>query len=67
MEIIRMSSSPVKTLAILAACGWMLWKMGDQWFGSPVEPGKVTVLTADNFKEVRRTAGTLIALYMRPG
>ena len=68
MEIIRMdSSASAKTLVVLAACGWMLWKMADKYLGPAVEPGEVSILTADNFGEVRRSAKTLIAIYMRPG
>ena len=67
MEITVMKSKWIKTLLILAACGWTVWSMAAGWFRPAVEPGKVTLLTADNFYEVRRGAGTLVALYMRPG
>ena len=56
-----------KAVLLIAACGWGLWLMADRWLGPAVEPGKVAVLTPDNFGEARRAAGTLIAFYMRPG
>ena len=62
-----MSAITPKSILILAACGWGLWKMGMSVFGPAVEPGKVTLLTSTNFHEVRRQSGMLIALYMRPG
>jgi hypothetical protein len=62
-----MKSSHFTTILLLAGCGWGLWKMGTGWFGPAVEPGKVTILTAGNFYEVRRDSGTLVALYMTPG
>ena len=67
MEIIRMQSSGIKTTLILVACGWGLWRMADRWLGPAVRSGEVTILTTDNFGEVRRTAKTLLALYMHPG
>ena len=67
MEIIGMKSSSLKSLILLAACGWGLWKVAADWLGPAVQPGKVTVLTTKNFYEVRKTSGTLLAIYMRPG
>ena len=67
MEIIGMNSPVLKSLLLLAACGCGLWLMARQWFGPVVEPGKVAMLTANNFYEMRKTAGTLVAIYMRPG
>ncbi len=67
MEITAMNSQTVKAVLLIAACGWGLWKMASDWLGPAVEPGKVTILTTGNFYEVRRTAGTLLAIYMRPG
>jgi hypothetical protein len=62
-----MNGNGFKTLLILAVCGWGLWKMFDKWLGPAVTPGEVTILTAGNFPEVRRAAGTLVAIYMTPG
>lgn len=62
-----MNGNGLKTLLILAACGWGLWKMFDKWLSPAVTPGEVTILTTDNFPEVRRAAGTLVAIYMTPG
>jgi hypothetical protein len=57
----------LKVILLVAGCGIGLWKLGVKWFGPAVEPGKVTILTSGNFREVQREAKTLVALYMRPG
>jgi hypothetical protein len=67
MEIIAMKSNSLKSLLILAICGFGLWKMAMRWWGPAVKPGEVTILTGSNFHDVRREAGTLVALYMSPG
>lgn len=67
MEILVMKSQNLKALLLIAACGWGLWKLAADWLGPAVAPGKVTILTANNFYEVRKNAGTLLAIYMRPG
>jgi hypothetical protein len=67
MEIIVMRSNSLKSFLILAACAAGLWKMAAWWWGPAVKPGEVTLLTASNFHDVRREAGTLVALYMSPG
>lgn len=66
MEIIAVNSGS-KSLLILAVCGVAAWKMAVSIFGPSVTPGEVTMLTASNFHEVRKEAGTLVALYTRPG
>ncbi len=67
MEIIRMNPNGMKSLCILAVCGVAVWKMSAAMFGPAVTPGEVTMLTADNFPAVRKEAGTLVALYTKPG
>jgi predicted RNA binding protein YcfA (HicA-like mRNA interferase family) len=67
MEIIPVNSTRLKSLLILAACGWGLWRMASRWLGPAATPGEVAILTSENFSEVRRTAKTLVALYMQPG
>jgi hypothetical protein len=69
MEIIKMPNAPnsMKTVLILAACIGLAWKAGSRWWGPAVEPGKVAMLTSGNFYEVKKSAGTLIAIYMHPG
>lgn len=62
-----MQGGPAKSLLILAVSGAVLWKMGAAMVGPAVEPGKVSKLTSSNFHEVRKTAKTLLAIYMRPG
>ena len=62
-----MSTTFSKFIFVLAVCGGSLWKLGSGWFGPVVEPGKVTILTTDNFYEARRNSDTLIAIYMGPG
>ena len=62
-----MPSSRIKSLLIVAACGWAIWKMASGMFGPAVTPGEVTMLTAGNFQSVRKEAGTLVALYAKPG
>jgi hypothetical protein len=64
---IMQSGNLKTTLLVLAIGGAVLWKMGAGLFGPAVEPGKVTILTSSNFHEVRKTAKTLLAVYMRPG
>ena len=67
MEIINMNSNGFRSVLILSLCGWGLWKMTSGLFGPAVTPGEVTMLTADNFPSVRKEAGTLVALYTKPG
>jgi hypothetical protein len=65
--IARMNSGSFKFFLVLAGLGLAGWKMTSQWFGPAVTPGEVAVLTSSNFYDVKREAGTLVALYMKPG
>ena len=56
-----------KSLLLLAACGLIGWKLVAGLLGPSVTPGEVTILTDSNFHEVRREAGTLVAIYLKPG
>jgi len=67
MEILGMNSPNGKAILLLVACGFGLWKLAGDWLRPAVEPGKVTILTEGNFHEVRKKAGTLLAIYMEPG
>ena len=62
-----MKGNGIKSPVILAVCGWGLWKMGGSLFGPAVTPGKVAMLTDSNYREVQKSAATLLAIYTRPG
>ena len=67
MEIIRMNGNGFKSMVLVAACGWGLWKVGYAWFGPAVKAGEVAMLTETNYPDVQREAGTLLAIFTKPG